>query len=179
MFELKASGQGLATINAQIGATEKQITVAFNRAAQSTVSWMQRLARSIITQGLKLRSGAVLKPRLVVRRSKRRGLTRLQFWIGLNDLPVEAFKGRPTITGDGVRHGSHVIEGGFFIQVGGGKRLLVRRVADGRLPIARPTIPIEDDAREIVERIYQQADDYFLKRYSQELFGLAARGYGA
>ncbi len=178
MFRTEIEARGIQAINAQVQATEKQIKLAFNKAGASTSSWMRRTAKKLLTQGLKLRSGAILKRRIIVRRRSNKGLSSFQFWIGLNDLRIEDFKGRAVQTGRGIRLGEHFIEGGFFEQTLGIKPLAMKRSRDARLPIERVTMPIEDEASVIVEKIYRQANDFFLKCYRQELLGMIARGYG-
>lgn len=178
MFKTEIDSQGIEAINAQVQATEKQIKLAFNKAATTTTSWMRRTAKQMITQGLKLRSGAVLKRRIIVRRRSSKGLTSFQFWVGVNDLRIEDFKGRASQSGKGVRLGEHFIEGGFFMRTKSGKRIVMQRSADPRLPVERVTAPIEDEARAIIDKIYREANGFFLKSYRQELYGMIARGYG-
>lgn len=136
------------------------------------------MAKKLMTEGLKLRSGAVLKRRIIVRRKSNKGLSSFQFWVGVNDLRIEDFKGRASLSGKGVRLGDHFVEGGFFMRTKSGKRLVMQRSSDPRLPVERVTAPIEDEARAIIEKIYREANGFFLKSYRQELLGMIARGYG-
>ena len=177
VFKVEVEDRGILAINAQVHATEMQIKIAFNRAANSTASWMRRTAKTAMTQGLKLRSEAVLKRRIIVRKSSNKGLSSFQFWVAVNDLSVEDFKGRASQSSDGVRVGDHFVEGAFFMRAKSGQRLVMQRSRDPRLPVERVTATIESEARAIVERIYQRADEFFLKCHRKELFGIIARGF--
>lgn len=179
MLNVEIDSAKIQGLNETVQATEKQIKLAFNRAAKATTDMMRRAAKKMMTKGLKLRSGAILKRRIIVKRENHKGLSHFRFWVGLNDLHLEDFKGRATKTGRGIRKGKAYIEGGFFMRTSNGKLIVMQRSTAARHPIDRPSVPIEDEANAIIEEIYRTANKFFLQRYRTELLGMTARNFGA
>ncbi|WP_284266131.1 hypothetical protein [Roseicyclus amphidinii] len=155
------------------GATEDQIRKAWWRAQSRTATHLRLKARMALRKGLDLRANKYLKARLRLsgRAGSDRRLSASFLWVGLNDLPVRAFKGAPRRTASGVNAAGRSFPGAF---IGTGKdsgvRIVFRRRGRKRLPIFAETVPIQETAGDILENeVMSETAEFLMRTFRNEL----------
>lgn len=172
MIELQIDPGQLQAIADEFKASEKDLRRAFSRALSRTSRSLRTQARKELRQGLGLRSAAVLRARLQLKRFRPRGsgMGGAMLWVGTNDMPATAFKGAPRSTPGGAKVGGRQFPGAFVARGrASGKRIVFRRKGSGRLPIVAETVPIDDDADPIVAEVYDQAVERLLQNFRAEV----------
>jgi hypothetical protein len=157
-----------------LGASEKQVRAAFRRALSRTGTTLRARARKDLREGLDLRSAKPIRNRLRLIRFKARGgrdLGALRLWMGANDMATSAFKGRATVTPEGVSYRGEVFKRAFIARFNKmNDRRIFQRTGPGRLPIEVAKIEVEEDVKEYAERVaFQQVDDLFMSNFVREL----------
>lgn len=176
MIEISIDAAGLARVAAEFGASEAQLRAALKRAENRTAQRLRTMARKALREGLALRSAAVLKARLRLRRSR----VGASLWVGLNNLPASAFKGRPRASGGGVSAGGRQFSGAFIGRgQDSGSAQAFRRTGASRLPIEVVTVPIKDEADSILEaQVMREAADSFMQAFVAEVRARTIYGVG-
>jgi hypothetical protein len=148
MIGVEVDASEIRRIASEFAATEEQLRAAWRRAKTRTASRMRTKARQALRQGLGLRSAAILRARLRLRNAR----DSAELWVGLNDVPATAIKGRPRQGASGVSVGERDFPGAF---IGRGRdsrsRMVFKRTGRARLPIYAVTTPIKDDGDRVLE----------------------------
>lgn len=156
----------LQRIGREFAASEKELRAAWRRAKSRTARRLRTQARKALRENLSLRSAAILRARLRLRNTR----DDASLWVGLNNLPVTAFKGRPRQTASGVSVGGREFPGAFVGRGGGGNRLVFRRVGRSRLPIEVETVPIKDAGDDTLEaEVMRDAADALIRNFAAEV----------
>lgn len=157
----------------EFDASEKDLRRAAARALSRTSRTLRTRARKDLREGLNLRAAAILKARLRLAkyRAQGRGLGAARLWVGTNDLPSAAFKGKPRETASGAQLGGRSFDGAF---VGrgefSGKRIVFKRRGRARLPIRAVTVPVQDEMNAILEaQVMDDMSDLFFKNFRAEV----------
>jgi hypothetical protein len=181
MLEFDIDGDDLERIAHELGASEKQIKMAFNRALSRTAAALRRLSSTGLQSELELRTAAQIRKRIKQIRLRRSpsGLGSIRLWYGANDLPVSAFKGRPQASAGGASFRGVQYDGGFVQKNKAGRQTIFRRVGDKRLPIAEQTVPVKDQIDVFLEdRVFDQLDQIFFKNFRADLRARTIYGVG-
>lgn len=160
----------LGAVVAELGATERQVKLAFHAALRRTATTLRTLSARGLASELQLRTISLLRKRLKTLRLKR-GADGVTLWYGLNDMPASWFKGTPTqdATGASMR-GQHVT--GAFVARSKykGRKTMFKREGKSRLHIQEQNLAVGDQALVYVEdRIFSQTETIFWKNFTREL----------
>lgn len=184
MIALDIDSDQLQRIADEFGASEKDLRLAFSRALSRTSRTLRMMARKYLREGLELRAASVLKARLRLARyrAKGSGMGAARLWVGANDLPATAFKGKPRQTSRGVRVGGRTFDGAF-VGTGrdSGKQMVFKRIngpqkrrgpKGSELPISAVTVPVQEEVNDIIDRqVFQESQDLIMTNFRAELRG--------
>ncbi|MFB9149531.1 phage tail protein [Roseovarius ramblicola] len=166
----------------EFDASEKDLRRAYARALSRTARKMRTQARKALREGLDLRAASILKARLRLARMRPRGkkIGAARLWVGANDLPATAFKGRPRQTATGARVGGREFPGAFVgTSADSGKRMVFRRAGRSRLPIFRETVPVQDEVNAVLEgEVFDDMADAFMAAFRAEVRARTIYGVG-
>lgn len=173
MIALDIDSDQLQRIADEFGASEKDLRLAFSRALSRTSRTLRTMARKYLREGLELRAASVLKARLRLARyrAKGSGMGAARLWVGANDLPATAFKGKPRETSRGVRVGGRTFDGAF-VGTGrdSGQQMVFKRKGHKRLPIYRETVSVQEEMNDILDRqVFQESQDLIMTNFRAEL----------
>lgn len=172
MLNFDIDWSGLLRIGDELGATEKQVKLALNRAMRRTEATLRRMSSKGLTQELQLRAAGVLRNRLKsIKLKMATSDASMALWYGLNDLPVSAFKGRPSRTSGGASFRGQEFDGGFVgrSKIKGRQTIFKRRGQD-RLPVVEQLFPIKDKAEVFIEdEIFTGLEDVFWQHFRRDL----------
>lgn len=158
----------MAEVVAELGATPKQAKLAGIRAAKRTAGTIRRIASKGLKTELGLRNATALRRRIKEYRVDSRW-TGYKVFIGLNDLPVSAFKGRAKKVAGGVMYGEVMLHGAFFVKLNGGTKIMVRH-GKKRWSIGQATIPVGQRAMTFLEdNVYADVNSIFMKHFLDDL----------
>jgi len=167
----------LAKIAAEYAATPKQVNLARGRALKRTAGTIRRISSKGLQSELGLRNAKALRRRIKEFRVGK-GRNALKLWYGANDLPVSAFKGRPSKASGGIKIGDTMIHGAFFASIGGRRRVMVRHGV-GRWQIGEATLPVADRMMTFLEdEVFVDLDSIFLKNFLSEIRARTILGVG-
>lgn len=172
MIHFHIDERGLRDVADEIGATDKQVRYALNRALRRTEASLRKLSSKGLTKELQLRTAQALRKRLkTIKLRTAAGGSELGLWYGLNPLPVSSFKGRPKDDPAGAFMGDYFFEGGFVARSSfKGRNTIFKRQGKKRLPIAEQTIAIQDQAIVYIEdEIFVQTEDIFWQHFRRDL----------
>jgi hypothetical protein len=160
MLKHDIDGSAREALANEYAATPRQMQAAQGRAAKRTAATIRRLASTGLRTELGLRNATALRRRLKEFKVGRRRKV-LKVWIGANDLPISAFKGRLQKVPGGIRLGSTTIHGAFFARIGGKRRVYQRidrdRIAEVSMPVAdRMMVYLEDEVFTDVGSIFMR-----------------------
>ncbi len=180
MIGLEIDGREVRAMADEFGATEKQVEASYRRALNRTASNIRTMMRRDLRLGLDLRSAGVLRRRLKQMRAKGKANgAQIELWLGQNDLPPGAFKGRPVATESGVTFRGQTFAGAFLAKMPGGRVSIFRRREDGRLPIIEQTIAAQDDMNEVLEtKVLPDVLELFFRNFRAELKARTVFGIG-
>ena len=180
MIGMSASAPELRAIADELGATEQQVTLAYRRALTRTASALATMMRRDLRRELDLRGAAALRRRLRTMRPRRRSNSEsVDIWLGQNDLPPGAIRGRPRETADGVTFWGQRFPGAFIARMGSGKVSIFKRRASGRLPIIEQTVYVKDRMDEVLERrIMPDVMEIFFRNFRADLRARTQFGAG-
>lgn len=166
----------------EFGASEKDLRRAYSRALSRTARAMRTKTRKALREGLDLRAAAILKARLRLQRYKAKGrnMGAARVWVGSNDLPATAFKGKPRQTATGVSVGKKVFEDAFVgTSQTSAKQMVFKRKGRARLPIFRETAPVESEVAEILEsKVFDEMSETFMRNFVAEVRARTIYGVG-
>lgn len=167
-FDIDASD--LQAIGTELGATDKQVKLAFSRALSRTAATLRRLSERGLRDELQLRTVRFLRMRLKSVKLKGGTMQGMRLWYGLNDMPVGEFKGRPTKTTAGASFRGTEFKGGF---VGKNKRkqpTIFKRKGQARFPLVEQELPVKDRMDVFIEdKIFDQTEKIFWKHFKADL----------
>lgn len=167
-FEIEADG--LARIGSELGATEKQVKLAFSRALGRTASTLRRMSERGLKDELQLRVLKFLRLRLKTLKMRKGKGEDIMLWYGLNDMPVGELKGRPTKTAAGASFRGKEFAGGFKGKNKRKQPTIFKRVGGKSHPIAEQEMPVKDKMETFVEdRIFDKADEIFWRHFEKDL----------
>ncbi len=171
MIHFDIDADGLGEIARELGATDKQVRNALNRALRRTEASLRKLSSKGLTKELQLRTATVLRKRLKSIRLRSGKDGGVALWYGLNPLPVSSFKGRPREEGRGASMNGYYFRKGFIGKSKiKGRRTIFQRQGEDRLPIAEQTITIEDRAIVFIEdEIFVQTEEIFWQHFRRDL----------
>lgn len=170
MIHFDIDSKGLFEIADELGATDKQVRYALNRALRRTEATLRKMSSKGLTAELKLRAAAALRKRLKTLKLRSKGDS-VGLWYGLNPLPVHAFKGRPKEDPKGAWMGDFFFEDGFVAHsTYKGRNTIFKRQGKKRLPIAEQTITVYDDAVVYIEdEIFVHTERIFWQHFRRDL----------
>lgn len=176
MLDFEIDEGELRRIVSELGAAPKEVRLSFNRALSRTAATLRKLSSKGLQSELGLRRAKRLRRRLKTLRIKSgKGMAEVQLWYGLNDMPVSEFKGRVDQTGSGASYagpaGSHRFQDAFVARSQrAGRRTIMRRRRQSRLPIAEEQLPIKDKADTFVEdEIFYRLEEIFWGHFRRDL----------
>lgn len=173
MLKLDIDAAEMRRIADDLGASEKDLRLAFSRALSRTSRTLRAQARKNLREGLDLRAASVLKARLALKRYRPRGsgLGAARLWVGANDMPAHYFKGTPRRTQGGARVGSRSFPDAFVARAqGAGTRMVFKRVGRERLPIRKETVSVQKEVNEVLdEEVFDQINDLLLQNFRAEI----------
>jgi hypothetical protein len=150
ILDLEIDQDGLEQAAAAMAATAPQVEKALARTLRKMALWLR--ARSV--RGLS--SELKIQQKIVRRRLKTFKLTRkgenqaVTVWYGLDPIAY-IYLGTPKKTPTGVRVGNYDIPGGFVARGANGNMQVFKRVGSARLPLAKQSLDIQDDAQTYIE----------------------------
>lgn len=160
----------LTKVSEELGATPKQIKLAFSRALSRTAATLRKLSQKGLKDELQLRTLKFLRVRLKSIKLRGMNLEGMKLWYGLNDMPVGEFKGMPKATTAGAEFRGTKFKGGF---VGKNKRrqpTIFKRKGAARLPLVEQELPVKDKMDVFIEdKIFDQAEAIFWKHFKADL----------
>lgn len=164
----------------ELGATEKQVSLAFNRALRRTAGTLRKESQKGLKGLLQLRNAKAIRRRLKTLKLKRKkGAFEIKLWFGTNDLAVSAFKGSPRKTAKGAAFRKEQIDGGFIGRARDGKKTIFKRVGKARMPITEAQLPISDEMETYLEdEIFVRIPALFSKYFSADLRARVNLGVG-
>jgi len=161
----------------EYGATPKQMKLSGIRASKRTAGTIRRISSSGLKSELGLRNATALRRRIKEYRTDSRW-SGYKVWIGANDLPASAFKGRAKKVSGGVMYGDVMIHGAFFAKIRGKQRVMVRH-GDKRWSIGEATIPVADRMMSWLEdNVYVDLSSIFMKHFLAEIRARTILGVG-
>jgi hypothetical protein len=168
MLRHDIDGSALEALANEYAATPRQMEMAQGRAAKRTAATIRRLASTGLRTELGLRNATALRRRLKEFKVGRSGKV-LKVWIGANDLPISAFKGRLQKVPGGIRLGSTTIHGAFFMRVGG-KRRVYQRIDGQRDRISEVSMPVADRMMVYLEdEVFTDVGSIFMRHLVSEV----------
>ena len=171
MIELTLNHAELGAIADEFGATETQVMLALRRARVRTARGLKTLAGRELKGDLDLRTMKAIRRRLRDRVSEEG----VSLWVGLNSLPIMAFKGRPRQTAAGVEVGEKVAEGAFLAMGGA-----YWRTGPDRFPLQTAIVPISEEAKEVLSgRLWPRMKEMFMDAFRSEIRARTVFGVGA
>ncbi len=181
MIALNIDASDLRRAAVDLNASQKDMRMAFSRALSRTATSLRTSARKELRQGLGLRAAAELRARLRLTRQRGRGndLGGARLWIGKNDMAAISFKGTPRQALVGAVMGALNFPGAFVGHgQGSGRKIVFRRRGRGRLPIYAETVPIDEEATQIVDDVFDDAAERFFKNFIAEMRARTIYGAG-
>lgn len=182
MIALDIDARQLQRIADEFAASDRDLRRAFSRALSRTSRTLRTMARRELRAGLDLRAASFLRARLRLSRFRPRGsgLGAVSLWVGTNDMPATAFKGRPRQTASGATVGGRSFPGAFVgTGQSSGRRVVFRRRGRARLPIQAVTVPVQDEMNEILERqVFAEAGEIMMRNFRAELRARTIYGVG-
>ncbi|MCA0905139.1 hypothetical protein LCM27_01865 [Ruegeria marisrubri] len=177
MLPLDFESRELEKVADAYEATPKQVKLSGIRAAKRTAGTIRRISSKGLQTELGLRNARALRRRIKEYRVDGRW-TGYKVWIGTNDLPLSAFKGRPKKVAGGIKFGETMIHGAFLAKVGG-KRGVYKRTGDGSYPIIEPSLPVADRMVIYLEdEVFVDVDNIFFKHFTSEIRARTQLGVG-
>ncbi|MEY8099042.1 phage tail protein [Falsihalocynthiibacter sp. S25ZX9] len=178
MLAFDVDDSRLTAIADEFAASPKQIDMAFGRALNRTAGTLRKLSVAGLKTELGLRTTTALRNRIKqYKYSGRRGRG-VRVWIGSNDLPLSAFKGRPQKTATGVKFGDVEIHGAF-LATRGGKRGVYQRVSNASFPIASVSLPVSDRIMTFIEdNVFVDLESIFFKNFAADIKARTIYGVG-
>lgn len=180
MLHFDLDADEVARLQRELGATEEQVRLAFNRALSRTAATLRRQSGKGLRSELRLRNLKAIRKRLKQLRMRRTGgRATAGLWFGANDLPVSAFKGRPHQGRRGASFRGVEFPGAFVAKGEDGKLSIFKRKGRDRLPIEEQTMPVEDQITTYVEdEVFPMVDEIFFKHFRADLRARAVLGVG-
>jgi hypothetical protein len=173
MIGLPIDASELDRIAREFEASEKDLRLAYARALARTARTLRTQARKALREGLDLRSAAILKARLRLAKMRPRGqkIGAARLWVGANDLPATALKGKTRQTATGASVGGRDIDGAFVgTSDTSARQMVFKRSGRTRLPIFRVTVSVQDEITEILERkVFGDMAEAFMKNFRAEV----------
>lgn len=172
----------LKAIAREFGGTEQQVRMAFGRALRRTASALRRMSSAGLRSELELRTTKHVRRRIreIRLRGGKGGMASVRLWYGANDLPVSAFRGRPTQGPSGARFRGRDYPGAFVAKGKDGKATIFRRRGDGRLPLVEETVPVKDQMDTYLEDvIFDQVGDILARNFRADLRARTSFGVGS
>lgn len=176
-------GAELTRLQGELGASEKDLNRAFSRAMKRTAATLRKRAASGLLGELELRSNKALRRRLQTIMLKRSGHDRLggfKMWLGMNDLPVSAFKGRVRDVPGAPTFRDKTYQGHFLAKPRKGtRRSIFRRTGPNRFPIAEAKVPVADRMEVFIEdQVFDKFEEVFWRHFSSDLKARTIYGVG-
>lgn len=184
MLHFDIDSEQLDKISDELGASDKQVALAFNRAIKRTVMTLSKMARKGLKDELQLRNLKAIRRRLKTLQAKRSfkkgtGLDEVRLWFGANNLPISAFKGSPKKTARGAEFRGKKFDGAFIGKGKSGKRTIFKRKGKAKLPIIEQTMPVKDEIDVFVEdEIFVNLEQIFFKHFKSDLRARTIYGVG-
>lgn len=179
MLTFDIDARDLRAIQDELAASDQQVYRAFNRALTRTAATLRRMSSKGLKDELQLRNAKALRRRLRTIRLRRRTLDEVRLWYGSNDLPVSAFKGRPTATSRGASFKGRDFNGAFLAKGKDGKRTIYKRRGRARLPIVEQTMPVKDQVDVYLEdEIFPDLEEIFFRHFRADLRARTIFGAG-
>ncbi|RKR02595.1 hypothetical protein C7446_2313 [Kushneria sinocarnis] len=175
LLDFEIDDSALQRVVSELGAAPREVRLSYNRALSRTAATLRKMSSKGLQSELGLRRATVLRRRIKSLRAKQGKGSEVQLWYGLNDLPVSEFKGK-VHTGEGGASyagpaGSHRFPNAFAARSErAGRRTIMRRIRQSRLPITEERLPIKDRADVYVEdEIFHQLEDIFWRHFRRDL----------
>ena len=172
-------GEQLRRIGDEIGATLNQVRYALHSALRRTEATLRKNATSELKRRLNLRAAVAIRKRFrslkvkssIQMRSSGANKGEAGIWLGLNDLPVSDFKGRPADDPAGAFLNDYFFENGFVTKSKfKGKNTIFKRAGKSRLPIQEQTIDIWNPSMEYIEAdLFQSIEELFWQHFRRDL----------
>lgn len=180
MLTFDLDGAEISQLIKELGATEKQVSLAFGRALKRTAGTLRKESQKGLKSELQLRNAKAIRRRLKTLKLKRKkGAFGVKLWFGTNDLAVSAFKGSPQKTAKGAAFRNEQIDGGFLGRARDGKKTIFKRVGKARLPLVEAQLPVADEIETYLEdTIFTQVPDLFFKNFNADLRARVNLGFG-
>jgi hypothetical protein len=171
LLELEIDQDGLEQTAAAMAATGPDVEKALGRTLRKMALWLR--ARSVRGLSAELK----IQQKIVRRRLKTFKLTRkgenqaITVWYGLDPIAF-IYLGTPKKTATGVRVGNFEIPGGFVARGANGNLQVFKRIGSARLPLAKQSLDVQDDAQTYIEDRLLGAGDFeaqFFTIFDREL----------
>lgn len=163
----------------ELGATPELVRKSISRALRRTASALRMRSLKAARDTLQMRNATAFRRRLKdlrVRMHKSGG--EVGVWIGLNDLPVSALKGRMREYSGGATFRSKELPDAF-VATHKGKRSIYRRKGKRRFPIIEQTYPIKDQMDVVLEdEVFPDAIEIFMRNFASDLRARTVFGVG-
>ena len=170
MLELTLDHSDLGRLADEYAATRKQVELSVRRANARSARVLNTMAGRELKDELDLRTMKHIRRRL--RDQARAGVS---LWVGLNSLPITAFKGRVRQTAAGVQVGDRTAEGAFLAMGGA-----FWRTGPERFPLQTAVVPISEQAKAVLEAtIWPRMKEVFMDAFKAELRARTVFGVGA
>jgi hypothetical protein len=177
----------IKALQAQLGATEELVGKATSRALKRTAATIRKQSSMQLRPLLGLRNAKVLRKRLrevKTGRGARGSREDIRVWLGMNDMPVSAFKGQPRKTGTGAAIKGHDFADAFIGKKkegdGVGRRTIFKRAGEKHLPVREQSLPVANQMMGFVEdQILPDVGEIFMKHFRADLRARVIHGVGA
>ena len=180
MLHIDIDSEGIEPLLLELNLAPKKVNAAFNRGLKRTAATLRRQAGKALKTKLDLRNSKALKRRLkMIKLTNLGNRKEAGLWFGANDLPVSAFKGRPSKTANGATFKGHEFKQAFIGKRKDGVRTLFYRKGKGRFPIQECKLPVADKIQVFVEdEIFTEIDPIFKNHFERDLTARALFGVG-
>lgn len=167
-FEIESSD--LKRVGEELGATPRQVQLAFGRALARTAGTLRKLSERGLRNELQLRTVKFIRLRLKTIRLRRGGSDGVVLWYGLNDMPVGEFKGRPKKTAAGAEFRGVEFKGGFKGRNKRGQPTIFKRKGEKSHPIVEAEMPVKDQMDVFIQdEIFDKTDEIFWGHFTRDL----------
>lgn len=152
--------------------TQKEINAAAHRAYQRTAKAVQKQVLKVLSKELETKNSKAMRRRIKLKR--RHG--KFSLFVGLNDLPVSALKGRMKQISNGVVFRGQRFDKAFIAKMPNGKKSAWLRRTKDRMSLAEVKAPIHGDAENAIRRkLYDDIVELFRHHFETDIRGRMAK----
>lgn len=159
MDDFRVESHNLADLSDFLHRRKSHIEAAMRKAARSTLNMLKLKVADEVKGELKVKVRLLEKIRMRFK-VKRKGID-VSLWVGSNPILVQFL--RPSLGAKGVMAAGKSYPRSFMPWKGAGDPIIFQRVGKSRLPIVRPSEPIDEAVARVLAREWGGLNEYFFK----------------